>query len=291
MKTNRRFADHQAAFRQESAFTLTDLLAVIVTLAILALLGWSALARSDDNGTRMVCMSNLRQMGMAMNMYAGDNRGYLAYPNYDGGHSASAPQGWLYSMNPNQGLPTNYPSGAIPNPYSTVSPYVLLRYSLGAWQSGLWFQYVQNFKYYLCPVDIESAYYKPPAPAGRSNKLSSYVMNGSVIGFLENPGSALPCKITDIWSPACYLLWEPDENASGAGFPGALAFNDGSNYPDVQEGPGRLHSANGGNLLCVGGNVEFVTVQTWALQAAMGQGSGPGGKTLGWWAPTASNGD
>jgi type II secretory pathway pseudopilin PulG len=274
-KGNRFISAKRAAHTGDGAFTLLELLVVIATLAILALLLAPALARTDDNGTRMVCLQNLRQMGMAENMYAGDNRDYFPQPNFDGGASGS-PQGWLYTV-------TN---GAIPDPVDggpwTINP-------VSAWRTGAWFQYVQNQKYYLCPVDIESKTYTTAyASGGRANKLSSYVMNGAVNGF-PGTGYPLPCKITSVWSPACYLLWEPDENADGPGNPGALEFNDGGNFPDTSEGIGRLHSANSGNMLCVGGNVQFVTIQTYKTQTVVGSGQGPGGKTLAWWYPGPGN--
>lgn len=268
-----------------NAFTLTELLVVIATLALLALVVLPALAHTNDNSTRLVCMHNLRQMAMAMNMYAGDNRDSLAYPNWDSGNTGS-PSGWLYLAGAVPAL-----GGGIPNPYSPATPYAMLSNGTQAWQSGSWFQYVQNTKSYLCPVDIESRTYLPPSGSGgRQNKLSTYVMNGAVTSF-PGVGYGTPCKLTDVWSPGCYLLWEPDENASGLGVPGAFEYNDGANFPASPEGIGRLHSASGGNMLCVGGNVEFVTVQAWNAQIVAGSGPGPGGKTLAWWAPLAGNGN
>jgi hypothetical protein len=150
-----------------------------------------------------------------------------------------------------------------------------------AYQTGLWFQYVQNFKAYLCPVDIESKTFA--MPGGRNNNLSTYVMNGAVTGYTAG-SYGIPCKIDDVWNPACYLLWEPDENASGQGNPGAFEYIDGANYPGTGEGIGRLHSANNGDMLCLGGNVQFVSVKTFQIQSGMTS------KSLAWWSPFSSNG-
>lgn len=278
---------------RKHAFTLLELLVVVATLAILAVLLVPALARTDDNGARMVCVNNLRQMGLASGMYAGDNQDHLPHSNWDGGNNAAAPRGWLYGMISSQGLPVGFPAGIIPDPYSSVSPYNLLTNPAGtnAWLSGLWFQYVKNFKSYLCPVDIENKdYLLPSASGGRQNKLSTYVMNGAVDGFPTGNTWPTPCKLTDVWNPACYLVWEPDENAVGPGNPGPFEYNDGANFPNTSEGIGRLHSANSGNMLCVGGNVQFVTVQTFQQQSAMYPGSGPNGKTFAWWSPFSGNG-
>jgi prepilin-type N-terminal cleavage/methylation domain-containing protein len=277
MKRNIAISVREVARGRERAFTLVELLVVIVTFAILAALILPALARSDDNGARMVCMNNLRQMGMAANMYAGDNRDYLAFCNWDAGASFTDPStgkyvvGWLYVC-----------SGTIPDP--TVTPYK--NNPSMSWQTGLWFKYVQSTKYYLCPVDIESPYYQQ-----RHNKLSSYVMNGAESGFAT---VYPPSKVTDAWSPGCWLLWEPDENAAGLGNPGASDFDDGARCPGASfgtsEGIGRLHTANGGEILCVGGNVQMVTVQTWKAQTTRTGPMGPGGKTLAWWSPFSING-
>ncbi len=285
MKPNSRPSRAPCLCIPPSAFTLLELLVVLVTLGFLVMLLVPALARTDDNGARMVCLHNLRQMGIAANMYVGDFQDRLPYPNWDGGSGSTAPRGWLYSMNPNNGLPAGFPSGTIPNPYSAAYPYNRVANALGAWQSGLWFQYVLNTKAYLCPVDVESRDYLPPsATGGRANKLSTYVMNGASEGFSVTGTWPTPCKITDIWSPACYLLWEPDENATGAGNPGPFEYNDGANFPNASEGIGRLHSANSGNMLCVGGNVEFVTLPAFKAQ------SSATGKTLAWWSPFSTTG-
>ena len=295
MKRTHFLSRHRTIGGQNSAFTLLELLVVIATVAILATLMVPALAHTDDNGARMVCMNNLRQLGLAEGMYAADNRDSLPYPNWDGGNSSTAPRGWLYSMDPHKGLPAGFPTGQCPNPYSIVAPYSLLTKPVNgatAWQSGAWFQYVRNYKSYLCPVDIESRDYAPPSlTGGRVNKLSTYVMNGAIVGYTGGITSETTCKITDVWNPACYLLWEPDENANGLNNPGPYDYNDGANFPNTSEGIGRLHSANSGNMLCVGGNVQFVTVQTFHQQSIVGSGPGPGGKTLAWWYPGSAGGN
>jgi hypothetical protein len=238
----------------------------------------------------MVCANNLRQMGLAEGMYASDNRDYLAFCNWDGGDGADPTGygGWLYTLPVPQGLP-DAGFGSIPNPF--VAPFISTSEQL-AWLSGVWFQYVSNSHSYLCPVDIQSQDYAlNPGSGGRNNKLSSYVMNGAACSF--NLESGFTCKVSDVWSAACYLMWTPNENSLRPGDPGPFEFNDGANYPDAPpsgaEGIALLHYNNGDEMLTVGGNVNFVT-KAYFISMSHNTGAGPGGKGLLWWAPSISNG-
>jgi prepilin-type N-terminal cleavage/methylation domain-containing protein/prepilin-type processing-associated H-X9-DG protein len=73
----------------KSAFTLIELLVVIAIIAILAALLLPALARSKEQAKRTNCMSNLKQINLALQMYAGENKNFLPnLPKDDGGYWA-----------------------------------------------------------------------------------------------------------------------------------------------------------------------------------------------------------
>jgi len=221
-------------------------------------------------------------MGLANNMYTSDNDDMLAFANYDQGGTINgiAVPGWLYTVT----------YSLVPNPYDDPRWHTN---SAAAHATGLWYQYMSNPNSYYCPVDIQSPSFT--TKFGRNNKLSSYVMDGSACSFDDH----ISAKTTQVWSPLCYLIWEPDENKLGPRDPGGYVFNDGANVPGPTasgtssgEGIGRLHSKKGGNALALDGHALFlmVTVFDQDANSLVGSGPGPGGRTYLWWNPRGSTG-
>src|SRR4030042_138791 len=69
----RRAGRHRAREQPPGGFTLIELLVVITVIALLLALLIPALRSAKEQGQRVVCLSNLRQLTLAWIMYAEDN--------------------------------------------------------------------------------------------------------------------------------------------------------------------------------------------------------------------------
>jgi prepilin-type N-terminal cleavage/methylation domain-containing protein/prepilin-type processing-associated H-X9-DG protein len=94
-----------ASMRRRRAFTLIELLVVIAIIAILAAILFPVFARARENARRASCMSNLKQIGLSIMMYAQD---------YDGGY---------LPHNGGPGAPPAYTSGSLTWP-QVMEPYI-----------------------------------------------------------------------------------------------------------------------------------------------------------------------
>ncbi len=122
-----------ASVRRCRGFTLIELLVVIAMIAVLAGLLLPALASARSRALRTACTSNLRQVGLGIQMYADDHRGLFPETTHETGETNRS---WIYTLRPylgntdrvricpsdpwRQARLTNFASSYIPNEYVAV---------------------------------------------------------------------------------------------------------------------------------------------------------------------------
>jgi len=236
--------------RTTNGFTLIELLVVIAIIAILAALLLPALAKAKDKAKRTQCLGNLRQIGLAIQMYASDNGDHFPYPNWGPGQP-NAP-GWLYI------------------PFGGNPPRPLL----ASYQNGQLWPFLQNIAVYWCPMDDTNS----PAStwSRRPNQMSTYLMNGAACAFA---GMDPPVKLTSV-KQLGVIMWEPDDTQ---GTPGGI-YNDASSAPygpPNDYGVSKRHLP-GCNLLYMDGHVEFKKYQIGLSECMATAAQGPNEF---WWNP------
>jgi prepilin-type N-terminal cleavage/methylation domain-containing protein/prepilin-type processing-associated H-X9-DG protein len=99
---NRADKNRPCIFTKRQAFTLVELLVVISIIAVLLAIMMPSLQKARNQAKKMVCLSNMRQIGITLNAYMIDSKNCLPPSSC---HLSNPDQYWLCILNKYSGTP------------------------------------------------------------------------------------------------------------------------------------------------------------------------------------------
>jgi len=167
-----------------SAVTLIELLIVIAIIAILAGIIFPSFTRAREKARQSACLSNMRQLGTAVEMYTQDNDELLPGAT-DAGVGAGVTGGWVYFSQFGQNE-------------NTIRPVFDVT-------KGSLYPYIESKQVFVCPDDASSS--------ELSYAINSCLVQGSSALALEpHPGRGLNA----FQDPSITLLFGEESMGSGA---------------------------------------------------------------------------
>ncbi len=152
----RRRVENGCDVRARGGFTLIELLVVISIIAVLAALLLPALSRAKAQAQRVMCLNNMHQLAIALQMYPGDNQDKLPSNGY---------------ANPDDGFQFWVGGDGHWNPPSFTNQDLLL-----SPQHAQFANYLKVPRIYRCPTDRS----KVEIGEQEFDKIRSYALNGYV---------------------------------------------------------------------------------------------------------------
>ena len=207
---------------------------VVAIIALLISILVPALKAARREGKRIKCAANLRELLMAVHVYAGEEQDYLPITNW----------GWPRNNN-NENIPT----GWLYNPYKLEYRGGLPQWKPMDVESGVLFPTAHQVELFRCPEHALIGRYQHD-----TRQLTSYLMNGSIGAFTRHRTFQTPRYRVD-----AVVFWEPPDpeglHERATGFY-AEDWQDGSSTPS--QGFSFRHArSNGATMGIIDGHVEW----------------------------------
>lgn len=189
-----RALDSRASSRESRAFTLLELMVVVAVIGILASLVLPPLSHAKSRGQSIYCLNNMRQMGLALHLYAGDHEDLLPYNmGSDGTRRTVASGQYLNWVN-------NVMTWELDS--DNTNGVALMKGGLGPYLSG-------GMALFRCPADYSlSGIQRAAGWEARVRSISMNAMLGNAGEFLDgsintnNPGYRQFFRLSDVPRPS-----------------------------------------------------------------------------------------